>query len=56
MIALTATAAKSTRDIIFDVLLMDNPYVIFESPNKDNITYVVEYMARDGLNKPTKMI
>lgn len=48
MIALTATATKSTRETIFDVLLMDNPYVIFESPNKDNIAYVVEYMARDA--------
>ncbi len=44
----TATATKSTRETIFDVPLMDNPYVIFESPNKDNITYVVEYMARDA--------
>ena len=46
-IALTATATKATRETIFDVLLMDNPYVIFESPNKDNIAYVVEYMPKD---------
>ena len=48
MIALTATATKTTRETIFDVLLMDNPYVIFESPNKDNIAYVVEYMPKDA--------
>jgi ATP-dependent DNA helicase RecQ len=47
MIALTATATKSTRETIFAVLLMDKPCVIFESPNKDNIAYVVEYMSRD---------
>ena len=47
MIALTATATKTTRETIFDVLLMDNPCVIFESPNKDNIAYVVEYMPKD---------
>jgi ATP-dependent DNA helicase RecQ len=47
IIALTATATKSTRETIFAVLLMDNPCVIFESPNKDNIAYVVEYMSRD---------
>ena len=26
---------------------MDNPYVMFESPNKESIAYVVEYMPRD---------
>ena len=47
IIALTATATKITRETIFDVLLMDNPHVIFESTNKKNIAYLVEYMPRD---------
>lgn len=48
IIALTATASKATRDVIFEVLMMNNPCVIFESPNKDNISYSVEYMSRDA--------
>jgi len=48
MMALTATATKATRDAIFDVLMMDNPYSIFESPHKENVSYVVEYMPRDA--------
>ena len=30
-----------------DVLLMDNPYIIYESPDKSNIAYSVLYMSRD---------
>lgn len=44
MIALTATATKATRQSIFEVLMMANPHVIYESPNKNNIAYAVEYM------------
>ena len=47
MVALTATATKLTKDTIQNVLLMENPYEITESPNKRNITYAVEYMQKD---------
>ena len=48
MIALTATAIKLTKDTILNVLLMENPYEIKESPNKSNVTYSVEYMPKDS--------
>ncbi|XP_068757874.1 uncharacterized protein [Montipora capricornis] len=47
IIALTATATKLTKDTFLNVLLMDNPYEIKESPNKLNLTYVVECMRKD---------
>lgn len=47
MVALTATATKLTKGTIQNVLLMENPYEITESPNKQNITYAVEYMQKD---------
>ena len=47
MIAPTATATKLTKDTILNVLLMDNPDVIKESPNKLNLTYIVECMHKD---------
>lgn len=47
MIALTATATKLTEDTILNVLLMDDPYEIKDSPNKLNLTYVVECMSKD---------
>ena len=47
MIALTATATKLTKDTIHNVLLMDDPYEIIDSPNKLNLTYIVECMSRD---------
>ena len=47
MIALTATATKLTKDTILNVLLMDDPYEIKDSPNKLNVTYVVECMSKD---------
>ena len=47
IIALTATATKLTKDTILNVLLMENPYEITESPSKLNITYAVEYMQKD---------
>lgn len=48
VIALTATATKATRDTIFEVLMMDNPHVVFESPNKENVAYSVQYMPKDA--------
>ena len=47
IIALTATATKLTKNTILNVLLMDNPYEIKESPNKLNLTYIVECMHTD---------
>ena len=47
MIALTATATKLTRETILNVLLMENPFEIKESPNKVNVTFTVECMDRD---------
>lgn len=47
MVALTATATKLTKDIIFNVLLRDSPFEIKESPNKVNVTYIVECMDKD---------
>jgi superfamily II DNA helicase RecQ len=45
-IALPATATRDTRVAIFDALLMNDPHLIMESPNKENIAYVVEYMQK----------
>ena len=47
IIALTATATKLTKDTILNVLPMDNPHEIKESPNKLNLTYIVECMHKD---------
>ena len=41
-IALTATAARDTREAIFESLLFNNPCMVLESPNKENISYVVQ--------------
>ena len=38
-IALTATATRDTRVAIFDAMLMNEPCLIMESPNKENIAY-----------------
>ena len=45
--ALTATATTSTRQTITEILLMDNPHVIYESPSKANIAYSVHYMDKE---------
>lgn len=47
MLALTATATSATKEAILEILLMENPYVIYESPDKSNIAYSVFYMSRD---------
>ena len=48
MIALTATATKLTKETILDILLMDKPFEIQESPNKPNVTYIVKCMQKDA--------
>ena len=48
IIALSATATTVTRNTIYDVLLMENPFVVTESPNKVNIAYSVTYMSRNA--------
>lgn len=45
---LTATATSETRAVIFDSLLFENPRTILESPNKENISYVVDYMKKNA--------
>ena len=45
-VVLTATATEETKQEIFEVLLMADPYVIAESPNKTNITYSISYINK----------
>ena len=47
IMALTATATHTTRETIMDVLLMNHPHVIFESPGKPNTAYSVYYIPKD---------
>ena len=47
MVALTATTTKLTEDTIKNILLMQNPLEIKESPNKVNLTYSVTKMDKD---------
>ena len=47
MISLTATATKLTKATILSILLMDKPFEIQESPNKPNVTYVVECIQKE---------
>lgn len=48
IIALTATSTKHIKEIIMDVLQMKNPYLVYESPGKPNITYSACYMPKDS--------
>ena len=41
VIALTATATRDTREAVFESILFNNPYMVLESPNKENISNVV---------------
>ena len=41
-LALTATATRQTRDQIFEMLEIESPVELIESPNRPNITYVVQ--------------
>ena len=47
MIALTATATKLTKATRLNILLMDKPFEIQESPNKPDVTYVVECIQKE---------
>ncbi|PFX34645.1 hypothetical protein AWC38_SpisGene458 [Stylophora pistillata] len=47
ILAVTAIATKDTQETIIDVLQMKAPYEIYESPEKPNITYVVEAISPD---------
>lgn len=47
-ICVTATATKSTKDAIVDILCMNKPHEISESPEKPNITYIAKQMPRDA--------
>jgi len=46
MIALTATPTKLTKETILNILLMEKPFEIQESPNKPNVTYIVKCMQK----------
>ena len=46
-LSLTATATTETKQAILDVLGMKDPYKIEESPEKPNVSYIVDYMQRD---------
>lgn len=48
VIALTATATRSTRETIFEVLMLRQPVVIYESVNKKNIIYSVKYINKEN--------
>ena len=41
ILALTATATKSTRKVVIKLLNMKNPSIISIPPNKDNVIYTV---------------
>ena len=47
-IALTATATSDTRTAIFESLLFNEQRMVLESPNKENISYVVHYMKKNA--------
>ena len=42
LMALTATATKATRTFVIEKLGMCNPVLVYKSPNKPNIKYVVK--------------
>ena len=47
ILALTATATKDTMKTTMDVLMMKDPCIIYESPNKPNIAYSVHYISKN---------
>ena len=56
-VVLTATATEETKQEIFEVLLMADPCIIIESPNKTNTTYSVSYINKhDKLNELFKWL
>ncbi len=44
LMALTATATRETREKMFDILNMRDPFELVESPYKENITFAVQEM------------
>ena len=44
VMALTATAVKRTKDIIVKSLTMKHPITIIASPNKSNVSYLLQVM------------
>ena len=51
VMALTATATRSTRQAVVKVLKMVSPVVVSVSPNKPNIKYVVKSNANSSLEE-----
>lgn len=47
LVALTATATKSTRLQIMESLEMKNPALFIDSPNRHNISYAVKVATPD---------
>ena len=47
ILALTATATRSTRETITEVLQLNTPHLIYESPSKNNIAYSVLYIDKE---------
>ena len=47
ILPLTETVTRETKQAILDVLGMKDPYKIEESPEKPNVSYIIEYMQRD---------
>lgn len=48
ILAVTATATKETKNAIVDILRMKDPFEISESPEKPNVTYVVETIPKEA--------
>jgi hypothetical protein len=48
VLCLTATASARTRENIIKMLHMQKPQLVFLSPDKENIKYVVQMANKDG--------
>lgn len=48
MIASTARSTKLTKETILNILLMEKPFEIQESPNMPNVTDIVKCMQKDS--------
>ena len=47
ILALTATATEYTIRTILEILMMKDPCIIYESPDKPNIAYSVHYISKN---------
>ena len=47
ILALTATATRDTTSTLSAALLFKDPFVIYQSPDKPNIAYSVQYIKKD---------